>query len=224
MFTFSTLVTSIILFQGLKAPAADIITLVLGCKSFLLVMLPPELLTQEFVILTHVLGVNFLVLVICCGITLLQMSKVDPIEIAGLDSKSAVFLAADKEVDSESGLGAEEPGVDGLRGFGGVIGSMHRNTLIARQSNASSLAALSDQNSFRRRRQESYLRNLQQRNLEIGMSGLKRHSLWDRPVSDEALQGLLIQLSPCPLLVYSDYHIFPLLRLLPTSFHAWKHI
>ncbi|PLW42468.1 hypothetical protein PCASD_04671 [Puccinia coronata f. sp. avenae] len=159
MFTFSTLVTSIILFQGLKAPAADIITLVLGF------------------------------LVICCGITLLQMSKVDPIEIAGLDSKSAVFLAADKEVDSESGLGAEEPGVDGLRGFGGVIGSMHRNTLIARQSNASSLAALSDQNSFRRRRQETYLRNLQERNLEIGMSGLKRHSLWDRPVSDEALQG-----------------------------------
>ncbi|KAA1089172.1 hypothetical protein PGT21_008989 [Puccinia graminis f. sp. tritici] len=158
MFTFSTLVTSIILFQGLKAPVADIITLVLGF------------------------------LVICCGITLLQMSKVDPIEFTGLDPKSAVFLAADKEVDTESGLGAEEPGVDGLRGFGGLIGSIHRNTLIARQSTASSLAAQSEQTSVRRRRQESYLKSLQQRNPEIGMIGLKRHTLWDRPVSDEVLE------------------------------------
>ncbi|KAI7942432.1 hypothetical protein MJO28_012459 [Puccinia striiformis f. sp. tritici] len=160
MFTFSTLVTSIILFQGLKAPAADIITLVLGF------------------------------MVICCGITLLQMSKVDPIELTGLDSKSAVFLAADKEVDTESGLGAEEPGVDGLRAFGGVIGSIHRNTLIARLSTASSLAAQSEQNSIRRRRQESYLTKLRQRNPEIGMVGLKRHSLWDRPVSDEPTEDL----------------------------------
>ncbi|KAH9445331.1 hypothetical protein Pst134EA_031390 [Puccinia striiformis f. sp. tritici] len=162
MFTFSTLVTSIILFQGLKAPAADIITLVLGF------------------------------MVICCGITLLQMSKVDPIELTGLDSKSAVFLAADKEVDTESGLGAEEPGVDGLRAFGGVIGSIHRNTLIARLSTASSLAAQSEQNSIRRRRQESYLTKLRQRNPEIGMVGLKRHSLWDRPVSDEPTEALLL--------------------------------
>ncbi|OAV96712.1 hypothetical protein PTTG_02907 [Puccinia triticina 1-1 BBBD Race 1] len=158
MFTFSTLLTSIILFQGLKAPVADIITLVLGF------------------------------LVICCGITLLQMSKVDPMEFAGLDPKSAVFLAADKEADTESGLGAEEPGVDGLRGFGGLIGSIHRNTLIARQSTVSSLAAQSERNSVRRRRQESYLKSFQQRNPEIGMTGMKRHTLWDRPVSDEILE------------------------------------
>lgn len=157
MFTFSTLVTSIILFQGLKAPAADIITLVLGF------------------------------LVICCGITLLQMSKVDPIDLTGLDSKSAVFLAADKEVDNESGLDAEEPGVDGLRGFGGVIGSIHRNALIARRSNASSLAALSEQSSVRRRRQESYLKSLTQHNTQIGMIGLKRHTLSDPPISNETL-------------------------------------
>jgi len=157
MFTFSTLVTSIILFQGLKVPAADIITLVLGF------------------------------LVICCGITLLQMSKVDPIDLTGLDSKSAVFLAADKQVDNESGLDAEEPGVDGLRGFGGVIGSIHRNALIARRSNASSLAALSEQSSVRRRRRESYLKNLKQQNSQIGMIGLKRHTLFDRPISNEAL-------------------------------------
>lgn len=33
IFTFSTLVTSVVLFQGLNAPVDDIITLVLGCAS-----------------------------------------------------------------------------------------------------------------------------------------------------------------------------------------------
>jgi hypothetical protein len=193
MFTFSTLVTSIILFQGLKAPVADIITLVLGCAFFELILTLSlrQLIWRR---LTFIFFIDFPVLVICCGITLLQMSKVDPIEFTGLDPKSAVFLAADKEVDTESGLGAEEPGVDGLRGFGGLIGSIHRNTLIARQSTASSLAAQSEQNSVRRRRQESYLKSLQQRNPEIGMIGLKRHTLWDRPVSDEVLEGKLFHI------------------------------
>lgn len=194
MFTFSTLVTSIILFQGLKAPAADIITLVLGCKPFdqfrcfRLKYVPRNSYADAF-------WGELLVLVICCGITLLQMSKVDPIDLTGLDSKSAVFLAADKEVDNESGLDAEEPGVDGLRGFGGVIGSIHRNALIARRSNASSLAALSEQSSVRRRRQESYLKSLTQHNTQIGMIGLKRHTLCDPPISNETLGGMLTPLT-----------------------------
>ncbi|CAH7684863.1 magnesium transporter NIPA-domain-containing protein [Phakopsora pachyrhizi] len=153
MFTFSTLLTSIILFQGLKAPVLDIVTLVLGF------------------------------LVICSGITLLQMSKIDPKDLA-LDEKSSIFLNADKELDNESGLAAEEPGVDGLRGFGGLMGSIHRNSLIARQSNASSLAAMHDRNMTRRRRNGDGASDISRMPSNLGspIQGLRKHGLWDRPM------------------------------------------
>ena len=54
--TFCTLVTSVILYQGLKAPARTIITVVLAF------------------------------LVICTGITILQMSKVDPRKLTNVNS------------------------------------------------------------------------------------------------------------------------------------------
>ncbi|MBW0488656.1 hypothetical protein O181_028371 [Austropuccinia psidii MF-1] len=156
MFTFSTLVTSIILFQGLKAPALSIVTLVLGF------------------------------LVICSGITLLQMSKVDPLELTGLDRRSSVLLAADKEPDDESGLAAEDPGMDGLRGFGGLVGTIQRNSLIARRSTASSLVALSERSITRRRRQEDFLRGTLYSNQNNRLNVLQRHSLWDKPISDHS--------------------------------------
>ncbi|KAG8958937.1 hypothetical protein FRC03_008685 [Tulasnella sp. 419] len=106
IFTFCTLVTSVILYQGLSATAIQIITVVLGF------------------------------LVICSGITLLQMSKVDPTKLQNLDRKSTILLQAAREevekpedplnparVDAEM---TEEPGLDALRGTFGVAGTIVR--------------------------------------------------------------------------------------------------
>lgn len=73
MFTFCTLVTSVILYQGLKASAAQIVTVVLGF------------------------------FVICTGIFILQMSKVDPRELINLDRRTTLLLqAARVEIDPKS--------------------------------------------------------------------------------------------------------------------------
>ncbi|OBZ66028.1 putative magnesium transporter NIPA3 [Grifola frondosa] len=69
-FTFCTLVTSIILYQGLKASASQIITVVLAFA------------------------------VICTGIIILQMTKVDPRSLANVDERTTLLLeAARQEVD-----------------------------------------------------------------------------------------------------------------------------
>jgi len=72
-FTFCTLVTSIILYQGLKASGSVIMTVVLAF------------------------------LVICTGITILQMSKVDPRKLINVDDRTTLLLeAAKQEVDPKS--------------------------------------------------------------------------------------------------------------------------
>ncbi|KAI0673791.1 DUF803-domain-containing protein [Trametes maxima] len=69
-FTFCTLVTSVILYQGLKASASQIITIVLAFA------------------------------VICTGIVILQMTKVDPRSLANVDERTTLLLeAARQEVD-----------------------------------------------------------------------------------------------------------------------------
>ncbi|KAI0828855.1 DUF803-domain-containing protein [Trametes gibbosa] len=69
-FTFCTLVTSVILYQGLKASASQIITIVLAFA------------------------------VICTGIIILQMTKVDPRTLANVDERTTLLLeAARQEVD-----------------------------------------------------------------------------------------------------------------------------
>lgn len=105
LFTFCTLVSSIVLFQGLDASPIAIVTIVLGF------------------------------LTICSGITLLQLSKIDPedlVEKSGgtLDRKSTMLLKASR---SHLGHGEkdqlsmyEDPGVDTIRGGLGVVGSMIR--------------------------------------------------------------------------------------------------
>ncbi|CAE6506369.1 unnamed protein product [Rhizoctonia solani] len=138
IFTFCTLVTSIILYQGLHATVTQILTVVLGF------------------------------LMICTGITILQMSKVDPRKLQNLDKRTTLLLAAAREhVDhphsrapsrarSGSQLGdaekqdamndgwdvcslaeTEEPGLDSLRGGGfGAVGTMvraRRRSTIARE-------------------------------------------------------------------------------------------
>ncbi|KAI5121566.1 hypothetical protein M0805_000747 [Coniferiporia weirii] len=107
LFTFFTLVTSVILYQGLKASASAIITIAL---SFL---------------------------VICTGIFILQLSKVDPRHLTGIGRKTTILLQAAREkvrlpnsseLDSEKLLEAtEEPGMDALAGrFSGVGGTVVR--------------------------------------------------------------------------------------------------
>ncbi|KAI1793174.1 DUF803-domain-containing protein [Ganoderma leucocontextum] len=69
-FTFCTLVTSVILYQGLKASASQIITVVLAFA------------------------------VICTGIIILQMTKIDPRQLANVDEHTTLLLeAARQEAD-----------------------------------------------------------------------------------------------------------------------------
>jgi hypothetical protein len=110
------MMTTIVLFRGLKAPASQIITLVMGF------------------------------LVICLGITILQMSKVDPEELAAknnLDRRSTLLLHAARQhtvdaADEKSLAGIEDPGMDALRGSFGTFGSIMRARSARRMSLASS--------------------------------------------------------------------------------------
>ncbi|GAA5867009.1 hypothetical protein JCM8547_008407 [Rhodosporidiobolus lusitaniae] len=106
IFTSCTLVTSIILHKGFSgSTTSEIITLVLGF------------------------------LVICLGITILQLSKIDPEDLkesAMLDRRSTVLLAATRSSASiygdhnEKRLDTEDPGIDTVRGAAGAIGSIRR--------------------------------------------------------------------------------------------------
>lgn len=116
LFTSATLVSSFILYQGLKASAISLITMVLGF------------------------------LVTCLGITLLQMSKIDPknLENSHLDRRSTMLMKASRSYtdDTEKNeiTGMEEPGMDALRGGFGAVGSIIRaRTASRRLSSASSL-------------------------------------------------------------------------------------
>jgi len=121
LFTFCTLVTSVILYEGLKASAVQILTVVFGF------------------------------LVICTGIFVLQMSKVDPRKLR-VDRRTSILLRAAREEvaplvdapegefehDPEKALElSEEPGMDALRGTFGAIGSIvrarRRATIISQE-------------------------------------------------------------------------------------------
>ncbi|KAI0076037.1 DUF803-domain-containing protein [Panus rudis PR-1116 ss-1] len=161
IFTFFSIMTTIVLFKGLKAPVMQIITLVMG-----------------FV-------------VICFGITILQLSKVDPTELK-LDRRSTILLQAAKQPTEgmeEKHLSAiEDPGMDTLRGSFGTIGSIVRARTAKRMS-MSSARAPSSVRSGRYSRQH----DLEQHPLPNTSSthntgggalfpGMKRHQLYDPPV------------------------------------------
>ena len=105
IFTAATIITSIILAQGMHASAIAIVTVVFGFFT------------------------------ICAGIALLQMSKMDPEELQqqpGFDRKSSVLIRAAQEHTHEPNdlehqiAHAEAPGVDTIRGGMGVVGSLLR--------------------------------------------------------------------------------------------------
>ncbi|SCZ89664.1 BZ3500_MvSof-1268-A1-R1_Chr9g10536 [Microbotryum saponariae] len=107
LFTGCTLITASILNQGFEASPVDIVTVVMGF------------------------------LVICCGIILLQLSKVDPVDVAEkLDRRSTILFTGGRSranTMQEKVLEMEEPGMDALRGSFGAFGSIHR-AVSARRS------------------------------------------------------------------------------------------
>lgn len=125
LFSFCSMVTTIVLFQGLAAPVSQILTLV------------------------------FAFLTICVGITILQMSKIDPARLSSLDRRStlllqvarahtdnaATFMYPGAENDPEAGeksfAAIEDPGIDALRGSFATVGSIIRARSARRLSQSS---------------------------------------------------------------------------------------
>lgn len=154
IFTFFTMVTTIVLFQGLKASPTQIITIVLAF------------------------------FIICVGITILQMSKVDPAQLSKLDRRSTMLLQASKQntegVDEKDIGAVEDPGMDTLRGSFGAIGSVIRARSAKRMSQSSRTT------SYRSRMQDGEWgparHHLSSEEDDPRLAGMKRHQLWDAPV------------------------------------------
>lgn len=145
LFTASTIITSVILSKGMHASPVAIVTIVFGF------------------------------LTICAGITLLQLSKMDPEELQhqkGLDRKSSMLLSVMEmghELEKEQELThIEDPGVDTIRGGMGIVGSLMRARTVRR--------AASQQT-----RPDSSLEPLST-HLHVH-EGIPRYQLYDRPVS-----------------------------------------
>ena len=136
-------------------------------------------------------------LVICVGITILQLSKVDPAEFKGLDRKSTILLQASRArtegvgEDSEKGLSAvEDPGVDSIRGSFGAFGSIVRARTLRKMSMNSGRerlagAELRARTSYRQSNPDSVdaTPHLSVDTPTSHFGGLKRHQLYDPPVT-----------------------------------------
>lgn len=153
-FTSATMITSFILYRGLKASAPTLITMVLGF------------------------------LVTCFGITILQMSKVDPTKLQGLDRRSTILLQAARqhtEADEKGDLKAmEDPGMDALRGGFGSVGSIIRaRSIQRRRSTLSSQASHGFSNS-------AYTGGTHMHHMSTqGLAHLPRYQLNDAPMHDD---------------------------------------
>jgi hypothetical protein len=115
IFTFCSMVTTVVLFQGLKASAGQILTIVMAF------------------------------LVICVGIVILQMSKIDPTQLSKLDRRSTILLQAARsrtETEEKSIIGVEDPGMDAIRGSFGPVGSIIRARTMRRLSQSNSSPTL----------------------------------------------------------------------------------
>ncbi|KAF9506961.1 hypothetical protein BS47DRAFT_1321551 [Hydnum rufescens UP504] len=163
IFTGCTLLTTIVLYQGVKAHVAQILTVV------------------------------FAFLIICSGITLLQISKIEPTQLRNLDRRTTILLQAAREEvaipvedDPEKSMlrASEEPGMDALRGTFGGIGTIVRAR--RRQStigDASSIhRSLSGANNGRRDTTAEAAREWE----NVAGRGVKRFQLHDSPVPKPA--------------------------------------
>jgi drug/metabolite transporter (DMT)-like permease len=184
IFTFFTMVTTIVLFQGLQSSAAQIITLVMGF------------------------------LVICVGITILQLSKINPTNLSTkLDRRSTILLQAARSqtermgTDEEKDLtGIEDPGIDALRGSFGTVGSIIRARSARRISQSSrtskygrgrSTTVYDPPLSWASDQARAGSSDIQGLPMSDPFSGLKRHQLYDAPVPhDDTSSTLSMVLNP----------------------------
>lgn len=128
-------------------------------------------------------------LVICVGITILQMSKIDPTEFKNLDRRSTILLQASQKqteaVEKKSLSGMEEPGIDTLRGSFGTVGSIirarsaHRFSQSSRSTGQSSRFAPSSRFDVERNDSKTSS-SFATSNSHYG--GMRRHQLFDNPV------------------------------------------
>lgn len=172
IFTGATLITSIILQQGLNATVIDIVTLVMGF------------------------------LVICAGIVLLQLSKIDPEELQdkpGLDRETTLLMRASHSVISHGGEKAdqsayEDPGVDTVRGGMGIVGSMIRARSSRRLSSASSWRHHSAADEYTLRSRNNLPLTTQ------GAGNIERYQLQDAPLSPRGVHrdGSLLNVPGTP--------------------------
>ncbi|KAG6909673.1 hypothetical protein DXG01_016080 [Tephrocybe rancida] len=161
IFTFFSMVTTIVLFQGLKSTVTGILTLVMGF------------------------------LVICVGIVILQMSKVDPVSLSKLDRRSTILLQAARSkteaVEEKDALGFEDPGMDALRGSFGTVGSIIRARSARRMSQSSNFSSthrIRPVGATAPYDRESGFRPWSHASAAVDEhpSGLKRHQLYDAPM------------------------------------------
>lgn len=177
MFTGCTLLTTVVLYQGLKASINEILTVV------------------------------FAFLVICSGITLLQISKVEPSRLRHLDRRTTLLLqAAQEEVarpetdDPEKALlqASEEPSLDAVRGTFGVGATIVRarrraSTIGDSNSTHRSISRTSRRNSRARSRQgSSHDRDGGKAEKESAGRDLRRFQLTDAPVPPPAASSLIV--------------------------------
>lgn len=151
-----------VLFKGLKASAGQILTIVMAF------------------------------LVICVGITILQMSKVDPTQFKNLDRRTTILLQASRKqteaVEEKSLSGMEEPGIDTLRGSFGTVGSIIRARSARRVSQSSRSTNQSSRfggpsSRFDVERADSKSSSSFAAENLSHYGGMRRHQLFDPPVS-----------------------------------------
>ncbi|KAF8303109.1 DUF803-domain-containing protein [Clavulina sp. PMI_390] len=158
LFTTCTLVTSLVLYQGVKASPKQIVTVFLGFLviSKLSLFLPHAFLLPRLALMfpapTPILRLMCFVAfdslfpwfptspvdITGSGVSLLQLSKVDPSHLRNLDRRTTILLQAAREEvkaddlvedgDVEKGIIAatEEPGIDAMRGTFGGLGTITR--------------------------------------------------------------------------------------------------
>jgi magnesium transporter len=130
---------------------------------------------------------------ICVGITILQMSKVDPTQLKSLDRRSTLLLQAARsqtqELDEEKLTGVEDPGMDALRGSFGTMGSIIRAKSARRMSMSSRNSTIRSRPEGVRRRddREHGLSRTMSSQGDGGLrDGMRRHRLFDNPMPEHA--------------------------------------
>lgn len=154
LFTACSMVTSAILYQGFHTSATNIVTIILAFITT------------------------------CTGITLLQISRVEPEEIKDkLDRSTTMLVAASRAAsmhrpdDEEKVFTHMSPGPDAVGGFG-TIGSIHR-ALSTRRS---------QRTTARRNHSGSF-------GVPAGSHALERHQLYDSPMPSDAADKISLHSS-----------------------------